>query len=121
MKLRHIELSDLDPDLTGTHRKSRPTLVRTTSPTQKKKGNHKVIIKTSNKARCPGTGKRRLRDEKEAKLALRSTRFKGQVEREVQGASKRAEKRYYLCNHCGALHLTSQTEAEYRSAYGKAA
>jgi len=121
MKLRHVDQSDLNPDLAGTRRKARAIAVQVNNPTKTKKGTRKVIIKTSNKSRCPGTGKRRLRDEKEAKRALRSTQFKAQVEREELGDSKRAEKRYYFCNQCGAMHLTSQTEVEYREAYGKAA
>lgn len=121
MKLRHTDLADLNPDLTGKPCRLRTKAVYTASSAKTKKGKKKVIIKTSNKSRCPGTGKIRLRDEKEAKLALRRTQAAGRIERELQGTSERAEKRYYYCNRCGALHLTSQTEVEYRSAYGKAA
>ena len=121
MKLRHIDLTDLNPDLVGKHRKFRTTAVRTTNSVKTKKGKQKMTIKTSNKSRCPVTGKIRLRDDKEAKRALRSTQAKGRIEREVQGTSKRSEKRYYFCTSCAAAHLTSQTEVEYRSAYGKAA
>jgi len=121
MKMRHLEVSDLNPDLAGKHRRSRAAAVRSTSSSQKKKEVQKVIIKTNNKSRCPGTGKVRLRDEKEAKRALRSARAKGQDERDALGKTKRAEKRYYFCNRCVAMHLTSKSEGEYQSAYGKAA
>lgn len=45
---------------------------------------------------CP-SGKRRLKDELAAKLALASTRRKD-----------RRERRYYLCPRCAGYHLTKK-------------
>jgi len=121
MKLRHVGQSELNPDLTGRNRKSRTTAVRSTGPTQKKKGTYKLSIKTNNKGRCPYTGKIRYKDDQEAKAALRRTQSAAQIEREISGYSKREEKRWFDCTKCSGKHLTSQTEVEYREAFGKAA
>jgi hypothetical protein len=80
-----------------------------------------VSIKTSNKGRCPYTGKIRYKDDQEAKAALRRTQSAAQIEREMSGYSKREEKRWFDCTKCSGKHLTSQSEVEYRSALRKAA
>lgn len=53
-------------------------------------------------------GKRRFRDPREAKVALMLAKRSGARERETQGDSTRAERRWYLCGRCNGYHLTSQ-------------
>ena len=121
MKLRHINLADLDPDLPGKYRKARTNAVRSTDPAQKMKATCKVSIKTNNNGRCPYTGKIRYKDDQAAKAALRRIQSAAQIEFEMAGHSNRHEKRWFDCAKCSGKHLTSQTEVEYRSACGKAA
>jgi hypothetical protein len=120
MKVKNVSYRDLNPELVSKHRKLRAQATRPTSSSHKK-GTHKVSIKTNNKARCPYTGKIRYKDDQAAKAALRRTHSAAQIECEISGYSKRQEKRWFFCAMCSGNHLTSQSEVEYRSAYGKAA
>jgi len=120
MKVKNVSSLDLNPDLVIKHRKLRAQVARPTSSSQKK-GTYKMSVKTTNKGRCPYTGKIRYKDDQAAKAALRRTQSAAQIECEFSGYSKRQEKRWYFCAMCSGHHLTSQTEVEYREAYGKAA
>jgi len=64
--------------------------------------------------RCPQTGKLRYRDHKEAVRALHRAANASRVEREMYGASRRAEIRAYRCDACGGhfWHLTSQVKRD---------
>lgn len=58
--------------------------------------------------RCPVTGKARLGERRDAKLALeRAAHVRARAA--LDGASTKAEvRRAYRCRYCGGWHLTSQ-------------
>jgi len=61
-----------------------------------------------NKKGCP-TGKRRFADHKQAVAALHGSKRVGQIEVDLYGQTRRAEKRVYMCGRCGGgFHMTSQ-------------
>lgn len=55
-------------------------------------------------------GKRRFRDQKEAKVALKLARKNAKRELEERGATSRHESRFYFCQRCSGYHLTSKPE-----------
>ena len=120
MKLRHLEIADLNPEAPVVARGRR----RSTGPVNvvsNAKGSRKAAIKTDNKNRCPKTGKVRYRDAREGQRRLRGAQASGRIERDLYGTSKRAESRTYPCPYCRGVHLTSQPKRVTRSDYGKAA
>ena len=68
-----------------------------------------------NWATCEQCGKRRYRDRKSAKLALREAQF-ARATAELNGQKCTwTVRREYLCDACGGWHLTSQVDT-YRTA-----
>lgn len=64
-----------------------------------------------NWAKCGQFGKRRYRDRKNAKLALREAQFK-RATAELNGQKCTwTVRREYFCDACGGWHLTSQADA----------
>ena len=120
MKLRHLELADLNPEAATAVRGGRKS-TKTVKAVATQKGNRKVVIKTDNKGRCPVTGKVRYRDALEGQRKLRGAQASGRIERDLYGTSKRAESRFYPCPSCKGVHLTSQPKRGTRADYGKAA
>lgn len=59
---------------------------------------------------CPETGKNRLRERKDVKLALKAIR-RGRDAANLAGElSNRRECRGYQCPHCDGWHLTSKPQ-----------
>ena len=120
MKLRHLEIADLNPDA-RTIAQGRHRSTRTVKVVANAKGGRKAAIKTDNKNRCPETGKVRYRDAREGQRRLRGAQASGRIERDLYGTSKRAESRTYPCPSCRGVHLTSQPKRMTRADYRKAA
>ncbi len=57
--------------------------------------------------RCPETGKVRLGERKDARLALQDCR-RLSLEGEPDSSARRRECRAYRCGYCSGWHLTSQ-------------
>lgn len=55
---------------------------------------------------CPETGKRRYRDARQAKDALRSARETRQLDAQFGRETRRSEARAYQCPACLGRHLT---------------
>lgn len=66
-----------------------------------------TFVSKDNRGGCR-TGKRRYRNEAEAKAALMSARSRGRMD--DPKAERRREDRYYPCPICGGFHLTSAPE-----------
>jgi hypothetical protein len=60
---------------------------------------------------CPATGKRRLGERKDVKLALRAARFARSAAQVIGATSVRAEIRGYRCRACRGWHLTSREQS----------
>jgi hypothetical protein len=116
MRLKRANIFDLTPELDNptNHRKG----VRESAHSSKQEGLSRSSEWQRRRSVCPQTGKRRFRDAKAVKSALRRCQAAGQMERDLCGSSKREERRYYLCPYCNAFHLTQFSESEYAAAYG---
>jgi hypothetical protein len=65
-----------------------------------------AAIKRHRVTKCPMTGKRRYRDSKQAKDALRSVRERRQLDVQHGRETRRLEVRDYRCPVCLGRHLT---------------
>ena len=95
MKSSHIEYSDLS-EVARTKSGKRAAVKQTRKPAAK-----------SASGKCP-TGKRRLKDHKDAVRTLHKAKGAGRIELENNGSTKRQETRTYFCDRCKGHHLTSQ-------------
>lgn len=66
--------------------------------------------------RCPITGKVRLGERKDARLAVRECRRQAAAATVLGLTPGRRECRAYRCVHCGGWHLTSQAARPLRQA-----
>ena len=95
MKISHLDYSDLS-EVARTKSGKRAAVKQTRKPAAK-----------SASGKCP-TGKRRLKDHKDAVRTLHKARGAGRIELENNGSTKRHESRTYFCDRCNGHPLTSQ-------------
>lgn len=97
MKISHIEYSD-SSEVARTKSGKRAAVKQTRKSATRSAG-----------GKCP-TGKRRLKDHKQAVHSLHRAKGAGFIELANNGSTTRQECRTYFCGMCNGHHLTSKRE-----------